>query len=104
MLGKSWSKDILFNYSSGGVHTRKDYDLRNNMYLELRCKLPQNNAGYSSFWTVSRKVGDWKPEDLLEIDMFEFIAALKKPDYGVVFGGMILGPMNFMMVYPREVM
>ena len=78
VLGKSWSKDILFNYSSGGVHTRKDYDLRNNMYLELRCKLPQNNAGYSSFWTVSRKVGDWKPEDLLEIDMFEFIAAPEK--------------------------
>ena len=65
VLGKSWSKDILFNYSSGGVHTRKDYDLRNNMYLELRCKLPQNNAGYSSFWTVSRKVGDWKPEDIV---------------------------------------
>ena len=78
VLGKSWSKDILFNYSSGGVHTRKDYDLRNNMYLELRCKLPQNNAGYSSFWTVSRKVGDWSPEDLLEIDMFEFIAAREK--------------------------
>jgi hypothetical protein len=78
VLGKSWSKDILFNYSSGGVHTHKDYDLRNNMYLELRCKLPQNNAGYSSFWTVSRKVGDWKPEDLLEIDMFEFIAAPEK--------------------------
>ena len=78
VLGKSWSKDILFNYSSGGVHTRKAYDLRNNMYLEPRCKLPQNNAGYSAFWTVSRKVGDWKPEDLLEIDMFEFIAARKK--------------------------
>ena len=52
--------------------------LRNNMYLELRCKLPRNNAGYGAFWTVSRKVGDWKPEDLLEIDMFEFIAAREK--------------------------
>ena len=48
------------------------------MYLELRCKLPRNNAGYGAFWTVSRKVGDWKPEDLLEIDMFEFIAAPEK--------------------------
>ena len=33
VLGKSWSKDILFNYSSGGVHTSKDYDLRNNCLL-----------------------------------------------------------------------
>ena len=64
-----------FNYSSGGVHTQKGYELRNNMYLELRCKLPQNNAGYGAFWTMSRKLGNWKPEDLLEIDMFEFIAA-----------------------------
>ena len=76
--GRTWSKETTFNYSSGGVHTRAGYELRNNMYLELRCKLPQNNAGYGAFWTVSRKVGDWKPEDLLEIDMFEFIAAPEK--------------------------
>ena len=76
--GRTWSKETSFNYSSGGVHTREGYELRNNMYLELRCKLPRNNAGYGAFWTVSRKVGDWKPEDLLEIDMFEFIAAPEK--------------------------
>jgi hypothetical protein len=76
--GRTWSKETTFNYSSGGVHTRDGYELLNNMYLELRCKLPRNNAGYGAFWTVSRKVGDWKPEDLLEIDMFEFIAAPEK--------------------------
>ena len=48
------------------------------MYLELRCKLPQNNGGYGAFWTVSHKVEGWSPEDLLEIDMFEFIAAPEK--------------------------
>ena len=78
ITGKTWSKERTFNYSSGGVHTRKDYALRNNMYLELRCKLPQNNAGYGAFWTISNKVGDWSPEDLLEIDMFEFIADRQK--------------------------
>jgi hypothetical protein len=48
------------------------------MYLELRCKLPSNNGGYGAFWTMSNKVGDWKPEDLLEIDMFEFIGNREK--------------------------
>jgi hypothetical protein len=76
--GRTWSAEKTFTYSSGGLHTQRGYELRNNMYLEMRCKLPQNNAGYAAFWTVSRKVGDWKPEDLLEIDMFEFIAAPKK--------------------------
>jgi len=38
--GRTWSKETTFNYSSGGVHTRAGYELRNNMYLELRCKLP----------------------------------------------------------------
>ena len=47
--GKTWSKETTFNYSSGGVHTREGYELRNNMYLELRCKLPRNNAGYGAF-------------------------------------------------------
>ena len=78
VAGKTWSKETTFNYSSGGVHTQKDYSLRNNMYLELRCKLPQNNGGYGAFWTVSHKVEGWSPEDLLEIDMFEFIAAREK--------------------------
>lgn len=78
VMGRSWSREKSFNYSSGGVHTQKGYELRNNMYLELRCKLPQNNAGYGAFWTMSRKLGNWKPEDLLEIDMFEFIAAKEK--------------------------
>ena len=72
------------------MHTRKDYDLRNNMYLELRCKLPQNNALQFLLDSI-QKSWDWKPEDLLEVDMFEFIAAPEKPDYGAVFGGMISG-------------
>ena len=76
--GRTWLDDKTFTYSSGGVHTKKGYELRNNMYLELRCKLPQNNGGYGAFWTIPRKLGDWKPEDLLEIDMFEFIAAPQK--------------------------
>ena len=78
VAGKTWSKERTFTYSSGGVHTQKEYSLRNNMYLELRCKLPQNNGGYGAFWTVSHKVEGWSPEDLLEIDMFEFIAAPEK--------------------------
>jgi hypothetical protein len=78
VAGKTWSKERTFTYSSGGVHTQKEYSLRNNMYLELRCKLPQNNGGYGAFWTVSHKVEGWSPEDLLEIDMFEFIAAREK--------------------------
>ncbi len=78
VLGKSWSGEKTFHYSSGGLHTRKGFELGNQMYMELRCKLPQNNAGYGAFWTVSRKIGDWVPEDLLEIDMFEFIAAREK--------------------------
>ena len=78
VAGKTWLKEKTFNYSSGGVHTQEDYSLRNNMYLELRCKLPQNNGGYGAFWTVSHKVEGWSPEDLLEIDMFEFIAAPEK--------------------------
>jgi len=76
--GRTWLDEKTFHYSSGGVHTRRGYELRNNMYLELRCKLPKNNGGYGAFWTISRKLGDWKPEDLLEIDMFEFIAAPQK--------------------------
>jgi hypothetical protein len=78
VAGKTWSKERTFTYSSCGVHTQKEYSLRNNMYLELRCKLPQNNGGYGAFWTVSHKVEGWSPEDLLEIDMFEFIAAPEK--------------------------
>jgi hypothetical protein len=78
VAGRTWSKERTFTYSSGGVHTQKEYSLRNNMYLELRCKLPQNNGGYGAFWTVSHKVEGWSPEDLLEIDMFEFIAAPEK--------------------------
>ncbi len=78
VMGRTWSREKPFHYSSGGVHTRRGYELRNNMYLELRCKLPQNDAGYGAFWTMSRKVGGWMPEDLLEIDMFEFIAAREK--------------------------
>jgi len=78
VLGRTWLAEKTFSYSSGGLHTRKGYELRNNMYVELRCKLPQNNAGYGAFWTMSRKARDWVPEDLLEIDMFEFIAAPEK--------------------------
>ena len=73
VLGRTWTSEEQFSYSSGGIHTRKEYMLQTNMYVELRCRLPTNNAGYGAFWTVSRKFGDWKPEDLLEIDMFEYI-------------------------------
>lgn len=78
ITGKTWTAEKKFNYSSGGIHTRQAFELRNNMYLELRCRLPANDAGYGAFWTVSNKVGEWKPADLLEIDMFEFIANQKK--------------------------
>jgi hypothetical protein len=76
--GKTWTSEKTFNYSSGGIHTHGEFALKNNMYLELRCKLPSNNGGYGAFWTMSNKVGDWKPEDLLEIDMFEFIGNPEK--------------------------
>jgi len=78
ILGKTWTSEKMFNYSSGGIHTLGEFALKNNMYLELRCKLPSNNGGYGAFWTMSNKVGDWKPEDLLEIDMFEFIGNREK--------------------------
>ncbi|MGI9459416.1 MAG: hypothetical protein ACR2NF_05410, partial [Pirellulales bacterium] len=78
ILGKTWTSEKTFNYSSGGIHTHGEFALKNNMYLELRCKLPSNNGGYGAFWTMSNKVGDWKPEDLLEIDMFEFIGNREK--------------------------
>jgi len=78
ILGKTWTSEKTFNYSSGGIHTHGEFALKNNMYLELRCKLPSNKGGYGAFWTMSNKVGDWKPEDLLEIDMFEFIGNREK--------------------------
>ena len=78
ITGKTWTSEKTFNYSSGGIHTHGEFALKNNMYLELRCKLPSNNGGYGAFWTMSNKVGDWKPEDLLEIDMFEFIGNREK--------------------------
>ena len=78
VTGKTWSDEKAFEYSSGGIHTHGEFALKNNMYLELRCKLPSNNGGYGAFWTMSNKVGDWKPEDLLEIDMFEFIGNREK--------------------------
>lgn len=81
ITGKTWTAEKKFDYSSGGIHTRQAFELRNNMYLELRCRLPANDAGYGAFWTVSNKVGDWKPADLLEIDMFEFIANPKKTSF-----------------------
>jgi len=78
VVGKTWTSEKEFPYSSGGIHTRKEYMLQTNMYLELRCRLPTNDAGYGAFWTVSRKFGDWKPNDLLEIDMFEYIGNRSK--------------------------
>jgi len=76
--GKTYGGVKKYDYSSGGLNTQGKFSLENNMYIELRVKLPDNNGGYGAFWTMSEKTGNGKPEDLLEIDMFEFIGNRKK--------------------------
>lgn len=81
LTGKTYGATREYNYSSGGINATENFLLKNDMYVELRVKLPDNDAGYGAFWTMSEKVGDWKPEDLLEIDMFEFIANKEKTKF-----------------------
>ena len=78
ITGKTWTSEKTFNYSSGGIHTHGEFALKNNMYLELRCKLPSNNGGYGAFWTMSNKVGDWRQKNLLEIDMLNLLETPEK--------------------------
>ena len=104
VLGKSWSKDILFNYSSGGVHTRKAYDLATtciwssvvNFLKTMLVTVPFGQ--YPGKWETGNRKTFWRSICL------NSLLLLKKPDYGADCGGMILGQMNFMMVYPKEVM
>ena len=42
-----------FFYSSGGLNTTKEFEFTNNMYVELRVKLPNNAGGYAAF-------GEWQ--------------------------------------------
>jgi len=81
LKGKTYGAVRDYGYSSGGINATRNFLLKNNMYVELRVKLPDNDAGYGAFWSMSEKIGDWKPEDLLEIDMFEFIGNKEKTKF-----------------------
>ena len=64
---------VDFHYSSGAVHTSLGYPLRNNMYLEVRLKLPDNAGGFCALWAMPNNPFG-TPADLFEIDIFEFHA------------------------------
>ena len=70
-------KNAEFNYTSGGMNTGGKFELTNNMYVELRVKLPSNSGGYAAFWGMAGKKGA-PPEDRMELDWFEYIADQKK--------------------------
>ena len=80
VYGKKGS-EALFDYSSGGMNTGDSFLLRNNMYVEIRVKLPDNDGGFAAFWTMPQGNNDRLPEDLLEIDLFEFMASRNKTKF-----------------------
>lgn len=64
----------LFDYSSGGISTAGKFSFKNNMYIEVHARMPGNNGGYGAFWTMPQVDVGIAPADLLEIDIFEYIA------------------------------
>ena len=46
-------KSFPFSYSSGGLNTTEKFKFTNNMYVELRVKLPSNSGGYAAFWGMA---------------------------------------------------
>ena len=77
-------KDKLFNYSSGAINTDGLFHVKDDFYVEIRCKFPDNDGGFCAFWaqpTRGKAGKNMKLEDLIEIDMFEFKASLKKSDH-----------------------
>ena len=72
--GKIWGKrSVPFFYSSGGLNTTKEFEFTNNMYVELRVKLPNNAGGYAAFWGMANDLS-LPVKDQIELDFYEFIA------------------------------
>jgi beta-glucanase (GH16 family) len=70
-----------YHYSSGAVNTEKTFQLRQNMYVEARIKLPLNDGGFCTFWSMPNRSGDSSfadPTEMAQINFFEFIAAERK--------------------------
>ena len=70
-----------FDYSGGGLNTEDLYYIKGDLYIEIRCKLPENPGGYVAFWTMPAKRDDGKgmrTEDKVETDFFEFKTNIAK--------------------------
>ena len=83
--GSIWGKKSFpFSYSSGGLNTTEKFKFTNNMYVELRVKLPSNSGGYAAFWGMANDLS-LPVEDQIELDFYEFIA---NPDKQKLWSGL----------------
>ena len=83
--GKIWGKkSVPFFYSSGGLNTTKEFKFTNNMYVELRVKLPNTAGGYAAFWGMANDL-TVPVKDQIELDFYEFIA---NPDKQKLWSGL----------------
>lgn len=67
-------------YSSGAVNTDDIFYFGQNMYIELRIKLPLNDGGYAALWSMPRPEQSVKedPRERVQVLFFEYIAAERK--------------------------
>ena len=83
--GSIWGKKSFpFSYSSGGLNTTEKFKFTNNMYVELKVKLPSNSGGYAAFWGMANDLS-LPVEDQIELDFYEFIA---NPDKQKLWSGL----------------
>ena len=83
--GSIWGKKSFpFSYSSGGLNTTEKFKFTNNMYVELKVKLPSNSGGYAAFWGMANDLS-LSVEDQIELDFYEFIA---NPDKQKLWSGL----------------
>ncbi len=67
-------------YSSGAVNTDGIFNFGQNMYIELRIKLPLNDGGYAALWSMPHPEQSVKedPRERVQVLFFEYIAAERK--------------------------
>ena len=83
--GSIWGKKSFpFSYSSGGLNTKEKFKFTNNMYVELKVKLPSNSGGYAAFWGMANDLS-LPVKDQIELDFYEFIA---NPDKQKLWSGL----------------
>lgn len=76
--GQLGDQKAVFRYSSGAVNTDGKFRLQQNMYVELRVKLPVNDGGFCAFWSMPNPENGSRfdsPTEMVQINFFEYIAS-----------------------------